>query len=412
MASEQSTIQGHCDPAFKAVRETFEESFARGRELGAGVAVYADGRLVAELWGGVADRRTGRPWLRDTPCAAFSCTKAVTATAALLLAERGAYDLTGPVAEWWPEFAAHGKDRTTAEHLLTHQAGLPAFDDPVTAEDAADPAAMAALLAAQAPLWTPGEGHGYHAVTFGWLAGEIVRRHAGCTVGEFVRREFAGELDLWIGAPPQVIERAARLSADRRPPSARTGTRADAQADEARGGAQAGASAEASAGREAASADAAKTAAPDDLLNRALNRPSTGKGGFNNPVVLAGGWPGAGMVTTASALATFYRDLIGGRILAPDTLREALRRRVQGPDKVLTVETSFGLGYMRPATTFFMPKAARETAFGHSGAGGSIGMGDVEAGVAVAYIPNLLGGRFSIDLRAHRLVEAVYSSLG
>ncbi|WP_119729350.1 serine hydrolase domain-containing protein [Thermomonospora amylolytica] len=396
MTSEQSTVQGHCDPAFKAVRETFEESFARGRELGAGVAVYADGRLVAELWGGVADRRTGRPWLRDTPCVAFSCTKAVTATAALLLAERGAYDLTGPVTDWWPEFGTHGKERTTAEHLLTHQAGLAAFAEPVTAEDAADPAAMAALLAAQAPLWTPGEGHGYHAVTFGWLAGEIVRRHAGCTVGEFVRREFAGDLDLWIGAPPEVIERAARLSADRRPP-----------------GPQAGTSAPRPAGRGAASVRIAEAAAdPDGLMARALNSPPPGKGGYNNPVVLAGGWPGAGMVTTASALAAFYRDLVGGRILAPGTLRDALRRRVNGPDKVMVVDTSFGLGYMRPATAFFMPEAGRETAFGHSGAGGSIGMGDVEAGIAVAYVPNLLAGQLSVDLRAYRLVEAVYSSLG
>src|SRR3954468_16215017 len=133
-----STVKGHCDAAFTAVRDAFEESFARGQELGAAVAVYAGDQLVVDLWGGVADQHTGREWLHDTPCLGFSCTKAVTATAALLLAERGAYDVDGPVADWWPEFAAHGKQDTTAAHLLSHQAGLPAFARAVPAEEAAD----------------------------------------------------------------------------------------------------------------------------------------------------------------------------------------------------------------------------------------------------------------------------------
>src|SRR5262249_18637495 len=154
-----------------------------------------------------------RAWQRDTPCLAFSCTKAVTAAAALLLAERGAYDLEAPVTSWWPEFGARGKEDATAEHLLSHQAGLPAFDRTVPAEEAHDPAAMAALLASQEPEWKPGTAHGYHALTYGWLAGEIVRRLSGHPVGEFVRTEIAGPrgLGLHIGAPDEVIERAARL---------------------------------------------------------------------------------------------------------------------------------------------------------------------------------------------------------
>src|SRR5512139_1727766 len=152
------TVQGHCDPAFGAVREVFEQSFERGDEVGAAVAVFVEGRPVVDLWGGVADHRTGREWVADTPCVAFSCTKAVTAAAALLLAEREAYDVDGPVTAWWPEYGVHGKERTTAAHLLSHQAGLPAFARPVSAEEAAGPAAMAAELAAQAPEWTPGDG--------------------------------------------------------------------------------------------------------------------------------------------------------------------------------------------------------------------------------------------------------------
>lgn len=391
------TIQGHCDPAFTAVREVFEQNFAEGRELGAAVTVYAGDHKVVDLWGGVADHKTGRAWLPDTPCLAFSCTKAVTAAAALLLAERGAYELDGPVSAWWPEFAAEGKEGATAEQLLSHQAGLPAFGRPVTAEEAADPAAMAAELAAQTPEWTPGEAHGYHALTFGWLAGEIVRRNAGATVGEFVRHEFAGGLDLWIGAPDPVIERSARLSAGRQdaaPP--------------------------APAGEDGPALPAADLLArlaeayldPDSLLNRTTGIPVPGRGGYNNPVVLRGGWPGAGMVATASGLAGFYRDLVAGRILRPETLSDAVRTRVAGPDRVMLVDTGFGLGFMRPSGTFPVPPSGAKTSFGHTGMGGSIGLGDLDAGIGVAYVPNLMGDRIGGDPRAYRLVRAVYAALG
>lgn len=359
-------LDGHCDPAFRAVREMFADGFAAGRELGAALAVYADGRLVADLWGGLADRRSGRPWEAGTPCLAFSTTKAVTATAALLLAERGGYEIDGPVTGWWPEFGRHGKDAATAAHLLSHQAGLPAFARTVPAEEAADPAAMAAELAGQPPEWTPGEAHGYHALTFGWLAGEIVRRHSGRTVGRFVRDEIAGDLDLWIGAPPDVRARAARLAAAPREPG-NTG---------------------------------------NVLEYRAFASPDPGKGGFNNPVVVEAGWPAAGMVTTARALATFYRDLIAGRILRPGTLREAVRPRVSGPDRVLKAHSSFGLGFLRSSPSF----PALSGAFGHPGSGGSLGLADPDAGIAFAYVPNLLGPGIG-DQRARRLVEALYTAL-
>ncbi|GAA2091598.1 serine hydrolase domain-containing protein [Actinomadura alba] len=397
-----STVQGHCDPAFTGVRDVFEAGFASGREVGAAVAVYAGDRLVVDLWGGVADRRTGREWLPDTPCVAFSCTKAVTATAALLLAERGAYDVDGPVADWWPEFAVNGKEHTTAAHLLTHQAGLPAFARPVTAEEAVDPAAMAAELAGQAPEWTPGTAHGYHAVTYGWLAGEIVRRLSGLSVGDFVRREFAGDLDLWIGAPDDVIERAAKLTTRG---SAASGADANVPSGNAGTGADTGT------GTGVLARLAAAYLSGDSALNRALDNPFPGERGFNNPVVLRGGWPAVGMLATAKGLAGVYRDLLAGRIVGLGTLREAIERRVTGPDRVMLVDTSFGLGYMRPAMAFFTPPEAAETGFGHSGYGGSIGLGDIERGIGMAYIPNLMGGQFSGDPRAYNLLEAVYSAL-
>ncbi|WP_395111350.1 serine hydrolase domain-containing protein [Actinomadura sp. SCN-SB] len=402
-----TTVEGTCDPAFSGVRDVFERNFAEGRELGAAVAVYVGGRKVVDLWGGVADHRTGREWTAGTPCFGFSCTKAVTATAALLLAERGAYDVDGPVTDWWPEYGAHGKEGTTAAHLLSHQSGLPAFARPVSAEEAADAPARAAELAAQEPEWTPGEAHGYHALTYGWLAGEIVRRlSGGRTVGEFVRDEFTGDLDLWIGAPDEVIERAAKLRASR---PRRPTESADEPAQ--------GATSDAREGKPAArdesvlSRMASAYTDPASRLNRALNNPSPGKGGYNNPVVLRAGWPSAGMLATAPGLAGFYRDLVAGRILKPETLREAIKPRVSGPDLTLLVDSSFGLGYMRPSKTFFTPAAGRESAFGHTGAGGSIGMGDMEADLAVAYLPNLMGDQLSGDLRAYGLVEAAYASL-
>jgi CubicO group peptidase (beta-lactamase class C family) len=384
-----TVVQGHCDPAFAGVREVFEQNFAEGRELGAAVAVYAGDRKVVDLWGGVADRRTGRAWLADTPCFGFSCTKAVTAAAAALLAERGAYDVDGPVTDWWPEFGAEGKDGATAAHLLSHQAGLPAFARSVSAEEAADAPALAAELAAQKPEWTPGSAHGYHALTYGWLAGEIVRRHSGRTVGAFVQDEFARDLDLWIGAPDGVIERAAKMSAARR-----------GAADSPR-----------ASDHDMLTRLAAAYTDPDSMMNRALNNPHPGKGGYNNPVVLRAGWPSAGMLATAPAFAGFYRDLVAGRILRPDTLREAIRPRVAGPDRTMLIDSSFGLGVMRPAQTFFVPAARRESAFGHTGAGGSIGLGDPDAGLALAYLPNLMGDHLTGDMRAYRLTEAAYASL-
>ncbi|MFB4316684.1 serine hydrolase domain-containing protein [Actinomadura sp. 21ATH] len=393
-----STVQGTCDPAFSGVRDAFERNFAEGRELGAAVAVYAGGRKVVDLWGGVADHRTGREWAADTPAFGFSCTKALTATAALLLAERGAYEVDGPVTDWWPEYGTHGKDGTTAAHFLSHQAGLPAFARPVSAEEAADAPARAAELAAQEPEWTPGDGHGYHALTYGWLAGEIVRRLSGRTVGEFVRAEFGGDLDLWIGAPDDVIARAAKLTA-RRPGGG----------DEApKSG---GTEPPAGRGEDMLTLLADAYTDPGSRLNRALNNPHPGKGGYNNPVVLRAGWPAAGMLTTAPGLAGFYRDLIAGRVLRPETLREAMKPRVSGPDRTLLVDSSFGLGYMRPSMTFFTPAAAQESAFGHTGAGGSIGLGDPDAGLAVAYLPNLMGQHLSGDLRAYNLVKAAYAAM-
>ncbi|MCP2339617.1 serine hydrolase domain-containing protein [Actinomadura rupiterrae] len=391
MTTVQGPVQGHCDPAFAAVRDVFDRNFAEGREIGAAVAVYAGGRKVVDLWGGLADRRTERPWVEDTPAFGFSCTKALTAAAALLLAERGAFAWDAPVTGWWPEFGAHGKDVALNEHLFTHEVGLPAFARPVSAEEAADADARAADLAAQEPEWKPGTAHGYHALTYGWLAGHLVRHHAGMPAGEFIKKEFAADLDLWVGSPDEVIERAAKLT-NVRGVQNEDGPRA--VADDARLTRLANAYLD-----------------PDSRMNRGLNNPSPGKGGFNNPVIHRAGWPSAGMVATARDFGRFYANLIAGRYVRPETLREGIRTRVDGEDATLTVNSAFGLGFMRPSMTFFTPEAGRASAFGHTGAGGAHGLADIDAELVVAYLPNRMGDQLSGDLRAYRLVEAAYASL-
>ncbi|MFC7381046.1 serine hydrolase domain-containing protein [Sphaerisporangium rhizosphaerae] len=401
--------QGHCDPRFARVRKVFENHFAKGEELGAAFAVHLDGEPVVDLWDGVADRHTGRPWERDTPALTYSCTKAVTAAVALMLAERGEVDLSAPVAEVWPEFAAGGKERVTVEHLLTHQSGLPVIEEDVPAEEFGDQPAIAARLAAQRPMWEPGTAHGYHALTYGFLVGEVVRRVTGKSVGEFVAAEIAGPrgLDLWLGAPPDVIARAARLSAgERRTPGGATGS----------DGPEAVRAAAELPGRGPGDPmwEMARAALDKgSVMNRAMGNPSPGKvkGGANNPAIMRAGWPAMGLVTTARGLAGFYRDLLAGEIVRPKTLQDALRPRVGGPDRVMFLDSAFGLGFMRPATMFFTPGKGAATAFGHPGLGGFVGLGDHRYGLAVAYTMNRMANAVAGSMRGYRLLEAVYDSL-
>ncbi|NUW36801.1 beta-lactamase family protein [Nonomuraea sp. SMC257] len=404
-----------CEPRFSRVREVFERHLADGEELGAAFAVFLDGEPVVDLWGGEADRHTGRPWAEDTPAFAYSCTKAITATVLLQLAERGLVDVSAPVADVWPEFAAEGKADVTVAHLLTHAAGLPVVEDPVPVEEFGDHAAVAARLAGQRPLWEPGSAHGYHALSYGFLVGEVVRRVTGKTVGELVAAEIAGPLglDLWVGAPDPVIARAARLTTATGTSEVRQDGGAPEEGTAGRSGAPAADTPVTDPGGGEGGAFGMMARAvrdPDSLMNRALGNPSMQrlKGGANHPVVMRAGWPAAGAVTTARALAGFYRSLLAGDVLRPETLRDALRPRVSGPDRVLYVDSSFGLGYMRPAMTFFVPSA---TAFGHTGLGGFVGLGDPEHGLAIGYVMNRMAGAVSGSLRGYRLTEAVYRSL-
>ncbi len=206
-------LQGHCDPRFDKVAEALADEITRGEEVGAAIAIDIDGELVVDMWGGHADAAKTMPWREDTIVNVFSSTKNITALAGLMLIDRGLVDASAPVADYWPEFAANGKQHIEFRHLLSHSSGLSGWDLPFTSEDMYDWAKSTAALAAQAPWWEPGTASGYHALTYGHLIGEVLRRVTGKSLKDFVRDEIAGPLgaDFQIGARPQDSARVAEV---------------------------------------------------------------------------------------------------------------------------------------------------------------------------------------------------------
>lgn len=213
MSHDEPQVHGHCDPRFSAVREAFEENFRQRGELGAAVAVTVGGVTVVDLWGGWADAARARPWERDTVVNVWSTTKGPVALAAHLLADRGLLDLDAPVARYWPEFAAAGKEGVLVRHLLSHRAGLAGLREPHSFEELCDWELTTRRLAATEPWWEPGTRSGYHALTYGFLVGEVVRRVTGMLPGAFLRKEVTGPLgiDFTIGLPEEEAHRAAEL---------------------------------------------------------------------------------------------------------------------------------------------------------------------------------------------------------
>ncbi|MEV6036516.1 serine hydrolase domain-containing protein [Nonomuraea sp. NPDC052116] len=387
-------IGGETAPGFEAVREAFATDLAGAPETGAAVSVYLNGRKVVDLWGGIADPGTGRPWERDTLQLVYSTTKAVTATCALLLSQRGELDLDAPVAEYWPEFAANGKKRIPVRWLLTHQAGLPAIDHPITPQEAIAWEPMVTALAAQRPYWEPGTEHGYHGLTYGWLVGEVVRRVSGRSLGTFLADEIAAPLglDLWIGLPETERRRVSRIIDT--PPDFQAMARIDLNAlPEPM--------------REVITA----FADPTSLTRRSL-AVVTPPLDHNRPEEQAAEMPATNGICTARALARFYAALIGEvdghRILTPGTLTAATAEQVSGIDRILRMPVRIGTGFGLPTPDAFWYSP---TAFGFPGRGGSLGFADPATGLAFGYVMNhVLEG--VPDLRAANLLAAVRNALG
>ncbi|MER8056846.1 MULTISPECIES: serine hydrolase domain-containing protein [unclassified Streptomyces] len=391
MEGEDVVVNGTVAEGFEPVREAFAANFARLGERGAAVAVYRGGRRVVDLWAGTKDVDGTAPWEPGTAQIVRSATKGVAAAGLLLLHQRGQLDLDAPVGTYWPEYKTAGKERTLVRHLLAHRAGVPVLDRPLTMAEAADPDLGAAAVAAQAPVWEPGTDHGYHAQTYSWLVGELVRRVTGRPVGEWLADELAGPAgaDFRLGLPAAEQGRAGRVGEIEAPQSA--------------GALKL---------RPKRSVSAAY-ADPDSLTRRAFAA-ITPLPDENDPAYRAAALPAATGIATADGLARVYASLIGEvdggvRLFTPETMELARAERSAGADRVLVVGTRFGLGYMLHggASPLLSPGS-----FGHPGRGGALAFADPESGIGFGYVTNGFRKSVTSDPRAQALVQALKVSLG
>lgn len=379
-------VHGAVAEGYEPVREAFVRNFETLGDRGAAVVVYRDGHKVVDLWGGTRDVDGTAPWEQGTAQIVRSATKGVAAAVLLLLHQRGELDLDAPVGAYWPEYKTAGKERTLVWHVLAHRAGVPALDRPLSPAEAADPDLGAAAVAAQAPAWEPGTDHGYHAQTYSWLTGELVRRVTGRSVGAWIADEIAGPVgaDLWLGLPEAQRARVGRVG------------KIDAPAPT---------------GALRTKPKPAVTAAwtdPGSLTRRAFAAitplPDENDPGYRTAVL-----PASNGIATADGLARFYASLIGEvdggkRLFTPETVELARGERSAGPDRVLVVHTRFGLGSMLhgAASPLLSPAS-----FGHPGRGGALGLADPESGLAFGYVTNGFRTSVTADPRAQALLRAL-----
>jgi CubicO group peptidase (beta-lactamase class C family) len=369
-------VQGFAHDGFAPVRAVFEDNLTTGVDVGASFCVTVAGETVVDLWGGHADEARTRPWDRDTIVNVYSATKTMTALTALLVADRGELDFDAPVARYWPEFAANGKDSVTVGHLMSHSAGLSGWRETISVEDLYDWEKVTALLAAQLPFWQPGTAPGYHAVTQGYLVGEVVRRITGRSLGTVFREEIAEPLgaDFHIGLAASEDARVADLIP---PPPTDTpfrGTPTELQAN-------------------------AASPRIDPLVTRTRR--------WRGAEIPAGGGTG-----NARSMAEIHAVLANGgvangrRIMSEAGCRKALEPGIEGQDLVLDMPIRFGLGFAvgnglmpNPNTVYW------------GGIGGSLVVIDMDARTTIAYAPNKMSGTIG-DMRAFALAMAVWEATG
>jgi CubicO group peptidase (beta-lactamase class C family) len=375
----ETIIHGQADPRFAGVSTAMAANLDSGTDLGLSFAATIDGEIVVDLWGGWADEARTRPWEADTIVNVYSTTKTITALTALLLADRGALDFDRPVADYWPEFAANGKAAVTTAQLMSHSAGLSGWEAPMQTEDLYDWEKATSLLAAQAPWWEPGSAPGYHALTQGYLVGEVIRRISGKTVGTLFREEIAQPLDIdfHIGLPPAHDHRVADLI----PPS-------------------------------------------DGVSERRYDSEIQHKS-FTNPVIdplatrtrawrgaeipAAGGTGNARAVAQVQALLANGGVAKGKRLLSEAGCRKALELQVEGPDKVLfDLHIRYGLGFGLPGQ--MMPLPSPNSLF-WGGYGGSLIIIDMDQRATFCYVMNKMNGTLTGDTRSLGLLMAMWAGM-
>jgi CubicO group peptidase (beta-lactamase class C family) len=399
MHAETGDVQGYYDERFAQVAKEFRKNLVERGELGASVAVTVEGKTVVDLWSGFADAERRRPWEKDTLCVVMSCTKGVTALCAHMLAALGELDFDEPVSRYWPEFAAAGKEAVLVRHLLSHQAGLPAMRAPLKPGAFYDWDYMVERLSAEEPFWRPGSRHGYHAFTFGFLVGEVVRRITGQSIGEFFRVEVAEPLglDLWMGLPPQQHARVSHLNPSPPPAPGEPVSRF------------------------------LQIAMTEPASVQALMMANTG-GYFvpeewDSPAALSAVMPSTGGVGNARALAAMYRAIVHDRCVGrvafepEDIVRMGAVLSAATEDAVICAPGRWTLGFLKgTATPRGVEPPARvilsEDAFGHTGIGGSIGFCDPVADMSFGYVMNQMTADMGLYDTGESLVDAVYRSLG
>jgi len=389
-------VLGTCDARFIAVADEFEKGFRERDEVGASVCMTLEGRTVVDLWGGIARPAENVPWERDTVSIVFSCTKGATALCAHVLASRGKLDIDAPVASYWPEFARKGKENATVRMMLDHSVGLPAFKTPVRHGGCTDWDYMIEMLADEEPFWSPGTRNGYHMINFGWTVGELVRRTSGKSLGAFFRDEIAKPLgaEFWIGTPEAVEPRVAPVMMHAPKPGEPIG----------------------------------------EFMMKLMTGPRSTQalsllngGGFdpNSRACHAAEIGGGGGISNGRGLAGIYApfacggELGGVRFVDRNQLRRMAEVSVAtNEDATLLIPTRFALGFMKSMDNRRRPRGDRDSAilssaaFGHVGAGGSIGFADPEAGMSFGYSMNRMGPGLMLNERGQSLVDAAYRALG
>ena len=381
----QLEAQGKVDEGFVPVVDSFLEGFSAGRDIGASLAVYLEGQLVIDLHAGHCDRKKSREWQSDTLCCLFSMTKGIAATCVLQAVSEGLIGLDVPVAEYWEGFANNGKDKITTRHILAHQSGLVGFHEPVDRDFLYDWEAVVALLAAETPWWQPGEQHGYHARSFGFLLGEILRRVAGRTVGQWIEERLVADGELIIGLTPDQIDRCADMVTAR----IRAGQKTELTPER----------------REMMSMFQDLTTP----TGAAFQNPSMGPAYMNSTAFRTAEMPAMNGHGTALGVASMYSRI--NQLLEPAVMDEATRVQSEGKDQVLRSYSKFGLGYMLydPRS----PIGVKPGSFGHAGAGGSMAFYDPERQLAFCFAMNQMqDGVVTGGTSAMQVAHAVYDCLG
>jgi CubicO group peptidase (beta-lactamase class C family) len=376
-------IQGSFDDRFAPLVEVLSGALDRGDDLGASVAVTVEGQTVLDVWGGWADAARTRPWERDTIVNVWSTTKTMTALAALVLADRGELDLDAPVARYWPEFAANGKEGVLVKHLMSHTSGVSGWAQPVTPEDVYDPVRSVEILAAQAPWWEPGTASGYHALNQGHLVGEVVRRVSGRSLGTFFAEEIAGPLgaDFHIGLP---AEHDHRVSPVIPPPPL-----------------------EVDMGAIDPNSPAFKTFTGPPMDANLANTEAWRRA----EIGAANGHGNARAVARIQAVVANGGEVDGVRLLSPATIDRIFEVQADGIDLVLGTPMTFGIGYGLPrAEEFPFLRPGHRLCF-WGGWGGSIIVVDVERRATLAYMMNQMASGIVGNLTSAALITAVHDLL-